>query len=258
MKIFYSESLPDYSTYTFNYGIYCRKDDNSELTEIYNAGFLPYSANPQLTHEVFYMARSLRVDLDRFSDSGENRRVNRKIEALEIEMNCIDKKILLAEDDEMITFCENYASSRIGNAMSPERLRYIFSLDTGTHVFRFTQGDDPIGYVLASCNGEMVHYWFSFFDIELMRSHSLGKWMMWSIIKWAQEQGAKNVYLGTVYGSKSLYKVRDHNGLSFFDGCRWNQNTSLLKTWCKADADQGPADRFKMTGDPNEYLNRLG
>jgi len=43
MKIFRSESLADYKTYTFNYAVYCRQENSNETTEIYRQGFLPYS-----------------------------------------------------------------------------------------------------------------------------------------------------------------------------------------------------------------------
>ena len=79
MKIFKSESFVDYSTYTFNYAIYCIKEDQSEIPEIYNKGFLPYSNNMDLKFETYYFARSLRVDIEYFKESSENRRVAKKI-----------------------------------------------------------------------------------------------------------------------------------------------------------------------------------
>jgi len=80
MRVFLSESLPDYSSYTFNYALYAVQEDKSEMTEIYNRGFLPYTGNPALQSEVYYLARSLRVNLANFKDTSENRRVARKIE----------------------------------------------------------------------------------------------------------------------------------------------------------------------------------
>jgi len=257
MRIFYSESKPEYTSYTFNYGIYCIKESNDELTEIYQSGFLPYSGNTKLASDVFYLARSLRVELDRFDDSSENRRVDRKMQPLEISFDIIDKETVLNQDDLFIQFCELYIGARIGEAMTPERLRYILTLSTGTHILKFKQGSKIVGYVLASCSEEMVHYWFSFFDLDLMQSHSIGKWMMWSVIRWAKQDGKKYVYLGTAYGEKSLYKVRDHKGLAFFDGQGWNQDLKLLKEWCKSDHDRDATDRFKLADDSNAYLSAV-
>jgi arginine-tRNA-protein transferase len=59
--------------------------------------------------------------------------------------------------------------------------------------------------------------------------------MMFSVIKWAADNNLEHVYLGTCYGEKSLYKVRDFKGLRFFDGNKWNDDMKLLKRKCKSD-----------------------
>lgn len=257
MKIFYSESKPEYQTYTFNYGIYCIKESNEELAQIYQSGFLPYSADTGLTTEVFYLARSLRVDLNRFENTSENRRVDRNIEPLNIQLEFLEKEIVLSEDAHFYPFCEKYIASRIGEAMTPERLRYILSLSIGTHVFRFKREDIVLGYVLAAADSGTIHYWFSFFDLDLMKTHSIGKWMMWSVIRWAKENQKSYVYLGTVYGEKSLYKVRDHKGLEYYDGVKWNQDMDRLKSWCKTDQNRDATDRFKLAEDGDKYIREL-
>lgn len=257
MKIFYSEGNPDYSSYTFNYGVYCIKETQSELPEIYNLGFLPYSGNPSLQYEIFYLARSLRVDVSRFQDSSENRRVNRKILELEISMECHPKKILLEEDQEFDNFSRHYTRERIGDAMSEQRLSYILGMSTGSHMFRFLHQGQPVGYVLCCIEGNTLHYWFSFFDIDLMQKYSLGKWMMWKVISWAEEHQLDHVYLGTCYGTKSLYKARDHKGLAFFDGSGWNDDIQLLKSWCKLDIERLESDRLKSSDDQNQYIQSI-
>ena len=92
MKIFFSENRVDYSTYTFDYAIYCLKESQSELPEVYEKGFLPYTGNLSIEGDTFYLARSLRVDLDRFEDTSENRRVNRLVEPLNIQLEVIKKE----------------------------------------------------------------------------------------------------------------------------------------------------------------------
>ncbi|MDH3648439.1 MAG: hypothetical protein OEQ53_02095, partial [Saprospiraceae bacterium] len=83
------------------------------------------------------------------------------------------------------------------------------------------------------------------------------KWMMWKTIQWAKDEGLSSVYLGTCYGTKSLYKVRDHLGLSFFDGYKWNTDMTLLKSLCKSDEDSSMADQLKRADEPNDYLKTL-
>ena len=90
-----------------------------------------------------------------------------------------------------------------------------------------------------------------------MQKLPLGKWMMWRVIQWAQDNGLQKVYLGTCYGEKSLYKVRDFKGLSFFDGAGWSEDVKLLKQLCKTDADEMSTDRFKQLDDTNAFVRGL-
>ena len=258
MKIFFSENQPDYSTYTFNYAIYCVKEQQGELPDIYSQGFLPYTGNTAIERDIFYLARSLRVELDNFSDSSENRRVNRKVEPLDIQVKLVAKSEMDLTDARFLDFCMNYASDRFsGNAMTPERLHYVLSRETGSHILTFYSEKQIYGYVLAAIEGDILHYWFAFFDQQYLQSHSLGKWMMWRTICWAKEQGLSYVYLGTCYGKHSLYKVRDHKGLTFFDGYKWNKDMARLKQLCKTDYETIDRDRFKLETDQNIFLEQL-
>ena len=52
MKIFFSESENDYSTYTFSYAAYAVKEAQNELPQIYERGFLPYTSKPEIEPEI--------------------------------------------------------------------------------------------------------------------------------------------------------------------------------------------------------------
>ncbi|MDF9795758.1 hypothetical protein OKW21_001021 [Catalinimonas alkaloidigena] len=246
MKTLFSEYKTDYSTYTFSYAVYCIKEAQKELPEIYAKGFLPYTGNTSLEEDTFYLARSLRVNLQEFKNSSENRRVNRKIEPLDISMEVYKKENFDFQDETFRQFCSDYAEERFsGGAMQAERLQYVLNRDMLTHIITFCSNEKVFGYVFTVMEGDMLHYWFSFYDTEYMRSHSLGKWMMWKVINWAHEQNLAHVYIGTCYREKSLYKVRDHKGAEFFDGSKWNNDTSLLKALCKSDDEEKNNDLFK-------------
>jgi len=253
MKIFRSESFVDYSTYTFNYATYCIQENKDEIPQIYDQGFLPYSNNTDLEFESFYLARSLRVDLDRFKESSENRRVGKKI----AEVNPVFTVIPVAEfnlqDETFLDFCLNYGKLRFSEGLESGRLKYILNRKSISHIFEFIINNEKVGYVIAIIQGNTLHYWFSFFDLAY-QNLSLGKFMMQSVIKWAQENKFKKVYLGTCYGEKSLYKVRDFKGLSFYDGNHWNEDMKLLKEKCKTD-NNFKQDYFKQNTDL--FLERL-
>lgn len=246
MKTFFSEYNTDYSSYTFSYAIYCIKEHQLELSPIYEQGFLPYTGNINLEQDTFYLARSLRVNLENFESSSENRRVNRKAEPLNIRMEVHNKDDFDLNDPAFTRFCQDYAEERFsGGNMDSERLTYVLGREMLTHIISFRSEDRIYGYVFTVMQGGMLHYWFSFYDTQYMRSHSLGKWMMWKVIDWAKQQKLQYVYIGTCYKEKSLYKVRDHKGAEFFDGQKWSQDIGLLKSLCKTDDREKKADLFK-------------
>lgn len=258
MKIFFSENRVNYSNYTFDYAIYCLKESQSELAEIYEKGFLPYTGDLTIEGDIFYLARSLRVELDSFDDTSENRRVNRLVEPLQITLDVIRKEDFDLNDPAFVNFCQEYISQRIGDDnMSLERWQYILSRETGTHILRFTSEGKFLGFILAALDNTVLHYWFAFFDTEYMRTHSLGKWMMWRAIRWAKDNGLQYVYLGTAYKPGALYKIRDHKGLSYFDGYKWSKDIEKLKELCKNDLELKEADHFKLLDDKNTFLKKL-
>jgi arginine-tRNA-protein transferase len=258
MKVFFSENNVDYTTYTFSYSIYAVREGLENLEPIYEQGFLPYTGDLSIEKEVFYGARSLRVNLADFSDTSENRRVGRLIEPLGVQLEVIEKEKFDLDDSDFNSFCSEYIKERIGDDnMSQERWNYILSKPLGSHIFRFYTSEKTIGYVLCAINETLLHYWFAFFDTEYMKSHSLGKYMMWSLINWAKQHGKSYAYLGTAYKPAALYKIRDHRGLEFWDGQKWNNDSKILKAWCQNDLIPLPSDRFKVLENKSEFLNNL-
>ncbi len=243
MKIFLSESLVDYRSYTFNYALYCIQDGTNEIPEIYQRGFLPYSNKFDFQEEVYYMARSLRVDLRLFSETSENKRVLKKIAELNPEFRIIPINDFNTEDINFQEFCLHFAKERFSEPLSEERLQYILQWKSLSHIFEFTLEGNVVGYVLTVMEGDTLHYWFAFFDLNYP-AYSLGKYMMFSVIDWAKKNGIGFVYLGTVYGEKALYKARDFKGLEFFDGNRWQNDLPQLKSKCKSD-EHFETDSFK-------------
>lgn len=260
MKIFRAEFNNNYLTYTFGYAEYALMESTGELHLLYKQGFLPFSANISLPHPVFYLARSLRVNSSLFFDSSENRRVNRKVSEFEPTIERLPLTKQLIKDEKFLNFCLSYAEERFtNNAMNRERLEYIFGLGIATDIFKFIRKneDEAFAYVLAAVDADSLHFWFSFYDTSYLKDIPVGKWLMWRMIKWAQENSISYIYLGTTYGEKSLYKVRDFNGLEFFDGTFWNDDMELLKQKCKTDTLLPNADVFKLTENANEFIDKL-
>jgi len=259
MKIFFAEASPDYSNYTFPYGIYAIAESADELAGVYNRGFLPYTGNEDLNHAVFYKARSLRVDLARFKDTSENRRLDKKYEGRSVSVKKRDLDLL--QSDEVVDFMLEYAGERFSKGkMTPSRLRYIFDWPFLSGILEFRVDDNLMGYLLYCEFDGGFHYWFSFYNLELPAALAPGKYMMWKTIHYLRSLDFKYLYLGTCYGSGSLYKARDFKGMEFHDGNRWESDLKLLKRCCRADDEKviNCGDRFKSADDMNRYIRDLG
>lgn len=260
MKIVYSEYLKDYSSYTFSYAPYCMYEKGDKLEDIYHLGFLPYTGNVHLDSYMCYMARSLRVDLEGFKRSSENRRVDRKFEGISFDREIIPIEEFDILDPHFTKFCTDYSKERFkGGEMSADRLQYVLNSPFATHIIKYSEGDNHIAFILACMNDSMLHYWYSFFSLDRYIELPLGKWLMLDSIEMAKETGRNYCYLGTCYGAHSLYKVRDFKSLEFFDGMGWKSDVKCLKAWCKSDDEPLSEDRFKSLddGSANKILNEL-
>ncbi len=251
MKIFYSEYKKNYESYTFGYAIYALQEESDSLAELYSQGFLPYAGESEYDgskpdQEIHYLARSLRVKLDKFSMSSENRRIDKKAAPFEVQIDVLPKNEFV-DDTGLHDFCKQYAAQRFkGGHMNDERWNYVFKRKCGTHIFRFQLAGQILGYVLAGIDENIVHYWFSFFDLTHMDKFPVGKYLMASVIQWARDNNKSYVYLGTCYGPQALYKARDFKGAEFFDGENWNENIATLKSWCKSEEESIDRDRYKI------------
>ena len=253
MKTFFSEYLSNYETYTFGYTNYALPTDNKEYTQAYHIWYLPYSASLEIKEPIFYLCRSLRVNISKFTNSSENRRVARKIEDFAITTKRYNIWEFDRSDSEFVDFCLAYTNSRFSHGdMSTERFTYVMSRDYANTILEFRSHDRVIWYTLFAQTNKVLHHWFCFFDTELMDSAPLGKYMMRYTIDWAKQNSIPYVYLGTCYKESWLYKVRDFNWLERRDGNTRQTNIERLKQLCKSDTEKKYREQFKDK--PELYL----
>lgn len=246
-KIFSSEHAHSYKTYTFGYAVYAQRLEDESLDPIYEDGFLPYSGEPKSSiKNLYYMARSARVKLDSFFPTSENRRIKNKFE---------NKKLVVREypaskfagDKEVLDFCLNYFEMRHGHGvLSKERLKRILNYSPETKVVEYRDLENiPRAYIIEIHGKEFTHYWFSFYDLSLAYQ-SFGMWLMINRVENAKVKNKKYCYLGTVYGSKALYKTNIPS-LEYWNGEKWTSNMERLKERAKTDGERtvSQADEFK-------------
>lgn len=237
MKLFSSELGQNYGSYTFGYTNYCLREAGDSLADIYARGFLPYSGSCD-TKDVFYMARSARVDLKNLVQTSENRRIAKKFDG-SFEKTCTPLSAF-SVDEEFFAFCLNYFAQKHGAAAMPrERLEFILGCGLVSTVVTYSKNKKPVAYVLEVSDTEMGHYWFSFYDLSLARQ-SLGLWLMRDALHSGAEAGLKYYYLGTVYGEKALYKT-NFEPLGWWGGVSWSIDVALLKERGRSDNERHEA-----------------
>ena len=174
MKIFFSEHNVDYSTYTFDYAVYALMESIQDASEIYSMGFLPWTGDLTVDYPLFYLARSLRINMERFGDTSENRRIDRKLSHLNLEIRCTPIESFDKNDEVFRELCNSYIQERFEQgAMTEERLSHILESSVLTHIFTIFNDDGPKAYVLCCMHNEMIHYWFAFSMLKFLRSFPL-------------------------------------------------------------------------------------
>lgn len=249
MRTFFSEYTSDYTSYTFGYTYYAHIEDYNELDAAYNGWFLPYTGKLDLTQDLFYFCRSLRVDINQFENTSENRRIIRKVEPLGIKATIYDKDSFDIHDRSFEEFCIGYTQSRFYHeGMSPERFRYVVSRWYANKIIHFTlwETSQTIWYTLAVVTDTIMHHRFCFFDTELMETIPLGKYLMRWTIDRSKQQWLEYAYLGTCYKEAWLYKVRDFQWVQRRDGNKRSTHIEQLKNLCRSDHEQKYKDLFKI------------
>ncbi|PIP87310.1 hypothetical protein COW81_00905 [Candidatus Campbellbacteria bacterium CG22_combo_CG10-13_8_21_14_all_36_13] len=230
MRIRRREFTHDYSIYHFGYTLWGEREKKDKLADLYESGFLPYSGIKDVK-DTMYMARSIRVPLENFIPSSENRRILKKFE------NRFDRKITSFNDFDTDSisfrrFCNKYFKDWHGIDFD-EKLRTVLGAGFITEVVTYTDEDKIIGYVLLDGDKKMSHYWFSFYDTEYIKQ-SLGMWMMINEVLEAKKANKSYMYLGTGYGEKARYKMNFKN-IEYWDGSEWVADIKKLKGLVESD-----------------------
>jgi hypothetical protein len=235
MKIFASELGQNYESLTFGYSNYATLEEGDHLPAVYQAGFLPYSGVKD-TKGIFYFARNARVKLPEWKMHSENRRIAKKFDGQFTKMRTPLKDFKIT--DEFVSFWLSYFKQRHRPGIMPrERLDLILSFGLVSTVISYHDKDGkPVGYVLEVEAQGMRHYWYSAYEMSLVKQ-SLGLWLMGDCVKDAHEAGFKHYYLGTVYGFKALYKT-NFEPLEWWNGKEWDSDLSLLKQRARSDDER--------------------
>lgn len=202
------------------------KDFSSEnITNMYENGYVFTRIDKGIMHQT----RSLRLNLDKFHISSENRRILKKIDNLEI------KKIDLPIDNYDFSIgkmAKDFYEKKFGQKiMSAQKIKEMLTNNDKSNfnlLLQYINTDQMIfGYTICYSNDSIIHYSYPFYNLEQCPK-DMGLIMMINTIKSIKESGLKYVYLGSLQRPTDTYKLQ-FSGLEWFDGKKWQTDLNEAK-----------------------------
>lgn len=202
--------------------------NDSIISEFYSKGYV----FTRIAKGILNQTRSLRINLQNFDLTSENRRVLGKGQSIELDI------VKLPYPDyswEIHKLGKDFYTTKFGdNVMSASKIKELF-LETDktsfNYCFKYSISNKPVGYCLAYVNESIVHYAYPFYDLTIPKEMNLGMNMMLKAINWSKDAKKEYVYLGSVTDAKSKYKLQ-FKGLEWFntDSKEWSTNLEELNT----------------------------
>ena len=205
---------------------------------------------------VMHRTRSVRIDLNKFTLSSENRRVLKKVEALSLNGIALP----LAEYDFRIgKLAKDFYEDKFGpGIMSAQKIKEMltdgnksnFNLILGYTIYGIIGDADsktpisttpeipphfPVGYTICYSNALLLHYSYPFYDLAATPKDT-GLGMMTMAIEDAKKTGMKYIYLGSLQRPTDTYKLQ-FEGLEWFDGKKWSGDIESVKNLLKGSVE---------------------
>jgi leucyl-tRNA---protein transferase len=190
---------------------------DSFISQKYNEGFVFTRIGKGVVHQT----RAVRIDLNKFELSSENRRILKKMEC-EIEATSLPYE---KYDWKIGKLGKDFYEEKFGpGIMSANKIKEMM---TGDLNFNSLLTYNDLGFVICYLNKDILHYSYPFYDLEKC-SKDMGLGMMTKAIQWAKENGLKYVYLGSLQRPTDTYKLQ-FAGLEWFDGKEWSTDLEKVK-----------------------------
>lgn len=178
---------------------------------------------------VMQQTRSVRIDLNKFNLSSENRRILKKNEGLYL----IEKDLPVSDYFYTIgKLGKDFYEEKFGpGIMSAIKIKEMFTDGKKSNFNLALAFDinkkDLIGYCICYKNKEILHYSYPFYDLTIS-SKDMGLGMMTKAVQWANENNLKYIYLGSLQRPNDTYKLQ-FEGIEWFDGKEWKSDVEEVK-----------------------------
>lgn len=193
-------------------------DDSPEaISRMYDNGFVFTRIEKGLMNQT----RSVRINLDKFEPSSENRRIMRKGEKIIIEKHDIPYVKYSWEIGKM---AKDFYDKKADGAFSVNKIRELLN---SNHNFNTLYTFSNQGYAICYENSQILHYSYPFYDL-VNAPRDMGLIMMTKTISEAKTLGLKYIYLGSLQRPTDIYKLQ-FEGIEWFDGKVWKTDLEEVK-----------------------------
>jgi len=198
----------------------------SAIEEKYSNGYVFTRINKGVMNQT----RSLRIRLNEFELSSENKRVLKHVEGLTVSA----KPLPLSFEDydwEIAKLAKEFYEQKFGSKTftankARELLTNPFKSNYNSILIYEFEGE-KVGYAICFETDKMLHYAYPFYYLEKF-NNNFGMGMMLLSIQKAKEEGKDYVYLGSVTKPADKYKLQ-FKGLEWSNGRVWSDDLEGLK-----------------------------
>jgi len=205
------------------------------VEDMYDRGYV----FTRLGKGVMQQTRSLRINLNKFDLSSENKRVLKRTEDLE---PASPKGGFTIHDLESGDFEYKWGMGKLAKDFYDRFGEKTFSANKAKELLTVPSKsnfnillDFDTGYVICYASKNIFHYTYPFYSLSRPTAKDLGLGMMTRAIIWAKEQNKKFIYLGSASRTSDTYKLQ-FTGLEWWDRGSpeqgeggWNNDTTKLK-----------------------------
>lgn len=211
---------------TWNTKTIDQKDDTL-VSASYDAGFVFGRPEPGN----MFQTRSMRIALDAFEMSSENRRIMRKTEGLELMIHTLpftDYHWSIGK------IAKDFYDAKFGDGtFSANKVKELLTTEHNfNQLLTYEFDGETVAYVICYENDEMMHYSYPFYNLDIDMKN-IGMGMMLRAIQQAKDAGKQYIYLGSAQRPSDTYKLQ-FKGLEWFDGEAWQTDHAALKELLQA------------------------
>jgi len=218
---------------------------DKNINSLYNEGYV----FTRLGKGVMQKTRSVRIDLDKFELTSENKRVLKKVEGLDLQIENLPYK---KYDWSVGKLAKNFYDTKFGQGIfSANKIKELLTEPDKSNfnsLFVYQSPDNSMaGYAICYANSTIVHYSYPFYkpqtsttclqatSYKLQANSGMG--MMIMAIVAAQKNNKKYVYLGSAQRPTDTYKLQ-FNELEWFNDKKWSNDIDELKQIIKKTCDE--------------------